>query len=165
MNKYYLSIVFGILGFIFSTKKWLLFLNKLNSLEGCIVYYIAIYLALYFLQYVGLVIADVKIDLQKETFGLLLIIFSFFVLFEWESGWIFHVTSENKNIEEEQVQNCKDITRIYMQSEDGLLYYLWNEIFKFNPEESRILTYIVSPFLLSALGLYLIENKPVNLSL
>ena len=43
-------------------------------------------------------------------------------------------------------------------------YYLWNEIFKFNPEESRILTYIVSPILLSAVGLYLIENKPVNLS-
>jgi hypothetical protein len=49
-----LALLIGIIGYLFSSRTWLLFMNKLNPLEGTIVYYVIIYAGLYGLAKLGL---------------------------------------------------------------------------------------------------------------
>lgn len=143
-----LPLVFAILGFLFSTRTWIMFLDGLSPLNGLLIYYFILTTTIICLEYMGLIIAGIKFDSMRHTIGSIMIIFSFFIVVTWTSCYINMVTKGQ----------CDKISNIYLQSEDGTVYYLWSFLFS-NIEVLRILTYVVTPFVLSFIGQQLITQK------
>lgn len=146
---------FALLGWIFSSRKFILFLNKLNPIQGLIFYYFQIFVTLEVLQYFGLVIGGVRMTSFSQTFGELLIIFAFFVLVNNESDWVQIVVGEDTH----QKQVCP---RVYTQAEDGAAFYFWKTYVTDNEEVARTLTFVVTPVILVGLGLYLTGGRAVR---
>lgn len=155
MNKYILPIVFGLLGYIFSSRKWIIFLNQLDPIKGLFIYYCVLISTLLILQYIGLVIANIEYTSFRYTIGSILIIFSFFIIFNWENCYIDLVLKGS----------CKDVSNVYLQAEDGAVFYLWTNVLGYNDKilENlnilRIMTYIITPLFLSFIGSLLITEK------
>ena len=147
-NKLLLPIVFAVMGYIFSTKSWLLFLDKLNPISGLLVYYMIMTLAILILEYFGLIIGGIKFDSFSHTIGTILIIFSFFLIICFESLYVSIVT--NKNID--------NVSNVYLQSEDGATWYGWSLLFT-DISTLRLLTYVITPFVLTLIGQFLISSK------
>lgn len=149
-NALYLSIIFAFIGYIFSTELWIRYIDSLSSLTGLIIYYIIIYITIFILSKIGLVIGHSKIYNYYHTLGIIFIIFSFFIIFDWESKYINFVSKgeydENK------------ISNIYLQSEDGAVFDFFYRVTN-NIKLSRILTFIITPFILTFIGSLLIEEK------
>jgi len=146
--KIYLPIVFAILGFLFSARPWILFLDGLSPLNGLLIYYFILTITIILLEYFGLIIAGIKFDSLRHTIGSMLIIFAFFIVVTWTSCYINMVTKGQ----------CSQISNIYLQSEDGTVYYLWSFLFK-DIDTLRLLTYVITPFVLSFIGQLLITRK------
>lgn len=146
---------FALLGYIFSSRKFILFLNQLNPLQGLLFYYFQIFLTLETLQYFGLVIGGVKMNSIAQTIGELMIIFAFFIIVDNESEWIQIVVGEDTK----KKQNCPPL---YLQAEDGATYFFWKTLTGAKPDTLRILTFIVTPILLVSTGLYLTGGKAVR---
>ena len=92
-----IMLTFALLGFIFSTRKAILFLNSLNPFQGLIVYYIFLFIILEILQWFGLIVGGVKMQSIKQTIGELLIIFAFFIVVDFESEWVAIVVGEEEH--------------------------------------------------------------------
>jgi len=149
-NKNALPIVFGLIGFIFSSRTMIIFMDKLDPFTGLIVYYMFLIITIVLLEHAGLVIAGINFESFNQAFGTVLIIFSYFILIRMESCYMNYVTKGD----------CKNISNIYLHSEDGATYYLWSKIIK-KPETIRFLTYVVTPVVLSFIGVNLITEKVV----
>lgn len=147
-NKIILPIIFGLLGYFFSTRAWILFMDKLSPFYGLIVYYVILLIVILVLEHAGLVIGNISFADISHTFGAILIVFSFFILIRWESCYVNYVAKGH----------CRDVSNIYMQSEDGTVYYLWHKLTN-NHEMTRLLTYVFTPFILSFIGVHLITDK------
>jgi hypothetical protein len=139
---------FALLGWLFSSRKFILFLNQLNPFQGLLFYYLQIFLTLEVLQYFGLIIGGVRMTSLTQTLGELMMIFAFFIIVDNESEWIQIVVGENTK----EKQNCP---KVYLQAEDGATYYLWKTYVTKNEEVLRLLTFVVTPAILVGLGLYL----------
>lgn len=144
----YLPLTLAIMGFLFTIKEFLIWFNQRNPATGLLVYYAILLGAIFTLEYFGLVVAGIKFDSARHTIGTILIIFSFFIVVNWESCYINQVTKGN----------CDQVSNIYLSSEDGATYYLWSKVTK-DRETARILTYVVTPFVLSFIGMSLITQK------
>lgn len=149
------AITFGLLGYIFSIRSFILFLNKLDPIQGLIFYYFQIFVTLEILQYFGLVIGGVKMTSLTQTLGELMIIFAFFIIVDNESEWIQNVVGEDTH----KKQECPDV---YLQAEDGATYYLWKSLTHASPDVLRILTFVVTPVILVSVGLFLTGGKSVR---
>jgi hypothetical protein len=149
------AIAFGLIGYLLSSRRIILFLNTLNPFQGLLVYYLQIFVVLEVLQYFGLVIGGVKQQTVSQTFGELMIIFAFFILVDMESERIQHVVGEDTKKE----QTCPNV---YLQAEDGATYYLWKTYVTNDPESLRILTFVITPIVLASIGLYLTGGKAVQ---
>lgn len=149
-KEWKLIMSFGILGFIFSMRSWIKFLDTQSVYVGFAIYYIALYLSLYILKSFGLVIFGTHIKSWSQTIGLTLLIFSFFVIFNWESPYINIVTGHP----------ISDTSSIYYMAEDGITWAFWSSFGIINVELLRILTFIISPMILAAIGLFLLHSKP-----
>lgn len=147
-----LPIIFALLGFITSSDQWLLFLNKLNPFQGLLIYYFIIFITIFILQHCGLIIGDHKMQSFQQSIGQVLIIFSFFIIFNFTNQYIQWVV-DNKN--ETKSENC---TGIFNQSEDGSVYYLINSRLQ-NPRLSRYVAFMAVPFVLSMIGIFLLTEK------
>lgn len=145
----------GVIGWVFSSKTWLMFLNNLDPPVGLAVYYLIIFVTLLFLQHIGLVIADLPFNSLNHAIGTILIIFSFFVVFDWTSYYVTQVT---------QGEHAAPPSRVYLQSEDGAVYYVWNTLAGLPIQQARFMTYVVTPITLSILGLILIKGNIPRLS-
>jgi len=151
MQEFSLALLFAVLGFIFSSRQWLMFLNGLNPLTGLIVYYAILYSCLFGLSQLGLVIFGFRIKTPLQTFGLLLITFAFFIIVDWESAYVQYVT----------MGSVEGASSVYWQSEDGAVFYVWQKLLPFlSMEAYRFLTYVLTPFILALLGGLLISKKP-----
>ena len=148
MSSLMLPIILGLIGFIFSTRKWILFADKLNPFVGLMIYYIIITLIILIMQKMGLVIAGIEFNSVKHTFASILIVFSFFIVVDWESCYINTVVSGS----------CKNMSNIYLQSEDGAIYWIWSHFFT-DINVLRIMTYVITPMVLSFIGTLLITDK------
>jgi hypothetical protein len=145
-----LAVVLAVMGFIFSTRQWILFLSGLTPLEGLVVYYIILYGALYVLSQLGLVVLGIKIKEPLQTFGLLLITFAFFIVVDWESAYVQYVT----------IGSLEGASPVFLQSEDGAVFWVWEQLLPAAPVETwRILTYVLTPFLLTLIGGLLASEK------
>lgn len=151
-------LTFAFLGFIFSTRKAILFLNSLNPFQGLIVYYIFLFITLEILQWFGLIVGGVKMQSIKQTIGELLIIFAFFIVVDFESEWVAIVVGEEEH-------KKKDYPIVYTQAEDGAVFYLWKTYVTSDPNKARLLTYVFTPALLVGIGFILTGGKTIQRSL
>ena len=100
-----------------------------------------------------LVVFGFKIENPIETLGLLFISFAFFATVDWESPFPQIVVNGSATA-------AQNISSIYFQAEDGVLWYLWNSVAGITDVETlRLLTYVVSPFCLALLGLALVSKQ------
>jgi len=83
-----LAIALAVLGFLFTMREIILFLNGLSAIEGLAVYYVIVYLALFILSRMDLVIFGFKIKSVAQTVGLTIITFAFFITVNWTSPYI-----------------------------------------------------------------------------
>ena len=152
MYKIFLPIVFAIIGYLFTTDKMILLMDSLSPPQGLLFYYSILFLVITILQYFGLVIGDVKMNSVQQTLGEMLILFAFFIIVDFESRYIQWVVDDNRT---EKSSNC---TGVYLQSEDGATYDIINRWIN-NPRSSRIITFVVIPFLLTLIGVNMIASK------
>ena len=102
-----------------------------------------------------LIVHGTKFDTNLQVLGVMLIIFSFFIIFDWESCYVDDVVYDKKKSE----IVCGKVSNIYLGSEDGAVYYLMVKLTNGNIALSRILTFVVVPFILTFLGILLIQRK------
>jgi hypothetical protein len=141
-----LVLVITFMGFAFSMHQFVLFLDSLNPFTGLIVYYVMLYFSLYALSKLGLVIWKIRIKSPLQVLGALLITMAFFITVDWESPWVQYVTNRTT-----------DVSNVLYQSEDGAFWYLWSFLIN-NFEVLRILTYVVTPFILTLVGVILVKR-------
>ncbi|MEM3875274.1 MAG: hypothetical protein QXU45_09120 [Candidatus Bathyarchaeia archaeon] len=145
-----LAIAFALLGFALSSRQWILFLDSLNPLQGLIVYYVIIFTSIFVLSRMDLVVLGFKIRGVKQTLGLTLITFAFFIIVDWESPYIQAVTG----------RSVEAVSPVYFQCEDGAVWYAWSQLLPMAPVETlRLLTYVFTPLLLALLGGFLVSEK------
>jgi hypothetical protein len=145
-REFILAVAIAIMGFVFSSREWILSLDKLTPIDGLITYYIIMYGALIILSSLGLTVFNVKIENPIQTFGLLLITFAFFITIDWESPYIQYIT--NRNIE--------NVSPVYFQAEDGAVWYFWSNQGIKDINTLRIFTYVLTPFVLVLIGSLLV---------
>lgn len=150
VNGIRLALTFGLLGFIFSSRKWIKFIDRLSPMRGLVIYYVIVYISIFILAHFGLIIGHAKITNYVHTLGVVMILFAFFIIFDWESEYINIVTRGNFD--------QKRVSKIYLQSEDGATFDFFYKMTK-DVELSRFLTFIITPILLTFFGSILIEKK------
>ena len=85
---------------------------------------------------------------RSQALGIFLIYISFMMIFNYQSDWIDESGSEN----------------VARQTVDGAVYNRARTTLNLNPDSSRIVTFVVVPFILVLFGSQLIRNrKLVNL--
>lgn len=149
------AATFGVLGYLFSSRSFILFLNRLNPFQGLLFYYLQLFVTLELLQYFGLVIGGVKMTSLFQTLGELFIIFAFFILVDQESAWVAYVVGQEEG-------KKKDYPVVYTQAEDGAVYYLWSTYVTKDPDMARFLTFVLTPIVLVSIGLYLTGGAKVR---
>ena len=148
LNAIKFGLFFGFCGYLFTTKKWVTFLSSLSPAKGLGVQYSVFCCGMIFLQYVGLRISSINFNEIRHTIGSMLIVFAFFIIVTWQSCYINIVINGN----------CDDVDNIFMQSEDGFVYYILSKYIK-NVQTLRIITYSIIPFILVLIGQQLIVRK------
>jgi hypothetical protein len=149
-RELYLACSFAIIGFLLSTRLFVNWLGTLNPLQGLVIYYIILYIALYVLSRLGLTVFGLRIEKPLQIFGLGLITFAFFIIVNWESAYVNIVN----------IGNADSVSQAYFASEDGAIWFLWYDVIGIkNVDISQILTFVVTPFLMALLGGLLLEQK------
>jgi len=148
-----LAAVVGLMGFFLTIREFILFMNSMNPLVGFAIYEAILFLLLYVLGRGGLVIFKTEIKSLSQTIGLYLITFAIFITIDWTSAYIQYVTSGG----------FAGVSSVYMQSEDGITWYLWSLLVPtgtaLGVEICRILTYVATPVVLCIIGGYLARGK------
>lgn len=132
--------VFAWLGWLFSSKAYIGFMDKRSPVEGLALYYGGLYLVFMFLQSIGMKIGDMHFDTHLHTIGSLLILYSFFIVFSWESEYTCRIVGKD----------CSP-----KHTEDALIFYLANKA-GLEDWSARWVTYILAPFVLTVAGVLLI---------
>lgn len=149
------AAAFALLGYIFSSRQLILFLNSMNPFQGLLFYYLQLFVTLEVLQWFGLVVGGVRMTSLTQTLGELLMVFAFFIIVDQESAWVAYVVGENEG-------KKKDYPVVYTQAEDGAVYYLWSTYVTSDPEVARMLTFVVTPAVLVAIGLFITGGTRVR---
>lgn len=136
--------LFAFFGWAFSSAPFIAFLDKLTPVQGLIVYYLMMGGCIILLQFFGMRIGNVHFNTPLHTLGSLLILFSFFLILNWESEYIYFMTGTEAR------------SNITVQSEDGAVYYIWRKLTGNKLELSRWLTFVLTPFVLVTIGVWLI---------
>jgi len=143
-----IALLFSILGWLFTTEKYITFLHTINPIYGLLISYTIFYIIIFTLHFFGLNIGQQShIDVHIKTIATLLILFSFFLILGWESEYM-----------------CKKINKDCgpKQSEDAAVFHMWYSLTG-QFELSRILTYVITPFVLVLTGILLIlRNKHIK---
>lgn len=144
-----MAIVLAFLGFLFSTKSWIMFLLPMNPIEVLVIYYIILYVALLTLSKFDLIIYDIKIDNPIKVFGLLLITFAFFIVVNWTNAYVQYVSTGT----------FEGAASVFYGSEDGATwYFFYNVLGITNLLLARFLTFVFAPFLLVLLGSFCVTE-------
>jgi uncharacterized membrane protein len=134
-----LAATIATLGFVFTSRPWLQWLHTLGPEVGLLVKHVVILLAIFL---VGLVDPYIKFVHHRQVFGALLVYVSFVMIFNYQSDWIQDANAEN----------------VGDQTLDGAVYHRARESFKRTPEVSRIVTFVVVPFLLVLTGAQFVHH-------
>lgn len=156
MSKFHVSwhewlfvAIMTILAILFTNQYWLQLLAKFNPLIGFLIYYIIVYCALALMSYLGLVVFGVKVKHPLQIFGSGLIVFAFFLIFNWSSQYVSLVGAEQA---------------FWNNSEDGISFWLWSLlIHPTTPAKLWIvwaLAFPVTVFIFTLLGVLIVHRKP-----
>lgn len=147
-QEFSLAVIFAVMGFVLTGKSFIVWLSTLSPLSGLLVYYGIIFISILALSHFGLVVGNIKFTSVLQTIGVLLIIFSFETVTNWESCYVPQSIG----------QQCSPSANIFVQSEDGSLFFLAQKITD-NLQAQRFLTYIFAPFVLTLFGSLLVSRK------
>ena len=153
-----LPIIFAVLGYILTIPTYIKFLNRQSPLKGLLIYYSIIFAVVIALENMGLIINGTKFENFRQGIGTILIIFSFFIIVDWESCYINQILHDGEECVDDKFNN------VYLQSEDGAVYSLVSMITK-NVQYRRLLTYVVTPFVLTLLGLLIIIDPKIEIGI
>lgn len=144
----FLAII-GIAGFFFSSIGYIKHLDTLSPYYGLLSYYLIWYGALFILSHKKFIIWNFKIGNPSQVLGMLLIIFAVGIILNFESPYVQYVTKGN----------FEGASNIFFQSEDGITWIFFQDVMGINNIESlRILTFVVTPLILSLIGVYLVSR-------
>lgn len=146
----FLPLYLGLAGFLLTTRFWITFMNRLSPVQGLLVTYTIIFLLLMILETTGVVVAGIPLETTGNAIGVLLIIFSFFLVINLESCYVNQVVHGHCDPDK--------TSTVYFHSEDGAVYYLWSYLTN-DPTYLRLLTYVVTPVVLSYVGVRLVTDK------
>ena len=145
-----LALAIGLMGFMFNSRQFLLYLSGLSIFYGFFVYYAVLWGSIVLISKAGLVVFGFKINDLSETFGLLLIFFAFSATIGWENPYVQYVTTGS----------FTGASTVFYGSEDGVLWTLWSGLMPNLPVESLwFLVFVFSPFIIALAGLYLVSGR------
>lgn len=156
LRDLWLAITLAIAGFVITLKPFLLLMNKLNPIQGLFIYYIIVFGFLFAISRAGWISFIDRNDIVRnvvQVIGLTLIFFSFFIVFNLTNGYIQYVITGSQAMS----------TQIFLQAEDGALWYAWNALIQpsgwWTYQLTRILTFVLTPFTLAFIGGLLVKGK------
>ena len=148
-----LAVLLAGIGFVFSTRQFMVWLNGAPLQISLLAWYIFIFAVTYILlNRIGITVGRTSINGGMKTFGLMLVLFSFFIVTNWgESCWSDIVR-----------KGACDLPGAVKSSEDGVVWNFWETTGKVsNPDTNRILTYVITPFGLALAGAWLVSGKDI----
>jgi uncharacterized membrane protein len=128
-----LAAAIAALGFVFTSRPWLRWLNKLSPEIGLFVKHVVILFSIFLISSMD---PSIKFVHHRQVIGVLLLYVAFVMIFNYQSDWI-------------QDANAEDVGD---QTIDGAVYHRSREVLKLSPEVSRVITFVVVPFLLVLVG-------------
>ena len=144
MRHLKLAAAFGLIGFVFTSRPWLQWLNKLSPEMGFIVKSVIIFVLAIILQGLDVI---VKID-HRQTLGIILVYTAFMIIFNYQSKWI--EDAESPNVE--------------LQTADGIVYHRSRKLLNLDPETARLFTFVLVPFIMVIIGsAFIRKGQNVNL--
>jgi hypothetical protein len=124
-------------GFIFTSRPWLRFINRLSPEAGLLVKNVIIFSTVLGLHYVdGLVGTP-----HRQALGILLVYTAVSMIFNYQSRWINEAGAEN----------------VEKQTPDGAMYERARSLF--SPEVSRLVTFVLVPFILILVGSKFVSKR------
>lgn len=145
-----IAILVAIMGFVLSSKAFLIFVNPLSPIMGLLVFYSITFLSYFIVSKMGFSVLNIPIHNLTQVLGLVILTFAFFIPQVLGSPYIQYQTKGNMD----------GASNIFYQSEDGVIWDIWyNKVGIKDMEIARILTYVVTPFVMTILGCYLITGK------
>jgi len=135
-----LAAVIALLGFVFTSRPWLQWLNTLGPEVGLFIKHVTILLSIFLLSNVD---PRIKFVHHGQAVGVLLMYMAFVMIFNYQSDWIQDIKADN----------------VGDQTIDGAIYHRSRETLKLSPEMSRLLTFVVIPFVLVLAGSKLVNSK------
>jgi hypothetical protein len=132
-------LAFAIAGYIFTSKLWLRWLHSLGPEQGLVVKWVAILGCIFAIDRVD---PTIKLEHKTQALGIVMILASFNIIFNYQSEWIDESGSGN----------------VEVQSPDGALYHRARTNLGLNPDVARIITFVLVPFVLVLGGSKLLRN-------
>lgn len=127
-----LALAIATVGFIFTSRPWLRWLNTLSPEVGLLVKNIIIFSVVYGIHvFVGGVEKP-----HVQALGILLIYMSLNIVFNYQSRWIEEAGTPE----------------VEKQTPDGATYERMRETLGMSPDTARIFTFVVVPFILVFIG-------------
>ena len=139
MYNFRLAFAFAVMGFIFTSRTWLQWLNTFNPETGLALKHIAILMAIIIINYLD---TSIKLEYKTGALGIFLVYMAFMIIFNYQSKWV----------EEAGSSNVQD------QTPDGVLYLRSRTNLNLNPEVARIVTFVLVPFVLAFIGSRLLRR-------
>jgi len=154
-NELKLAVFIALLGFIFSSRPFIKYLALQSSpVIGFTIYYCVLFAITMVLAYLGFSVFNIQIKNVLQVIGTLMIVFSFFIVINWESQYVQYVDKGT----------VEGASNVFYSSEDGITFWVWHDIAGINDmNKVRILTFIITPFILTLLGGLLVTRAKINL--
>jgi hypothetical protein len=134
-----LAAAFAIAGYIFTSKLWLRWLHSLGPEQGLAVKWVAILGSIILIDMVD---PTLKLEHKTQALGVVMILASFNIIFNYQSEWIDESGSGN----------------VQIQTPDGAIYHRSRTNLNLNPEMARLVTFVLVPFALVLGGSKLVRN-------
>lgn len=137
-----LAAVIALIGFVFTSRPWLRWLHTLGPEIGLFIKHVMILISIFVLSQID---PRIKFVHHGQAFGVLLLYVAFVMIFNYQSDWIQDINADN----------------VGDQTIDGAVYHRSREILKLSPEMSRLVTFVVIPFVLVLIGSRLVNSKRI----
>ena len=134
-----LAAAFAIAGYIFTSKLWLRWLHSLGPEQGLAVKWVAI---LGSILLIDMVDPTLKLEHKTQALGVVMVLASFNIIFNYQSEWIDESGSGN----------------VQVQTPDGALYHRARTNLGLNPELARMVVFVLVPFVLVFFGSRFVRN-------
>lgn len=153
-NEWFLVGFMAVAGLVFTSRQWLLYLNVLNSWQGFLVYYGILFLAGFVLSKFGLSIVNIPVKSCLQLLGIVMITFSFFLIFNWENPYVQFVTTDH----------FEGASPVFFQTEDGITWWFWTDVLDVQDiPMARVLSFVVTPAVLTLLGSLFVARQRFGL--